>query len=153
MVLMRNCLEHAMYGVHFHRHPEHIEVWSHRGDGAKKKKAVRKIFKPSELIRGITALNNAIGERANRLYEDTIDMGAHPNEIGFFGRLSIVDLPNGNRQMQVKYLQGGEVAQLNALKTCALIGVCTLESFWLVYRERFIILGVKANIDALKENL
>lgn len=154
MVLMRSCLEHAMYGVHFHRYPALIEVWAHRGDGEKQKKAVRKNFKPTEMLDGIAALNNAIGERARSLYERTIDMGAHPNEVGFFGRLNIADAPSGEGKLfQVKYLQGGEPAHLHALQTAAQIGVCTLECFWLVYRDRYEILGVKADIDALKVGL
>jgi hypothetical protein len=154
MVLMRSCLEYAMYGVNFHRQPELIQVWAHRGDGEKQKKAVRKSFKPTEMLDGITAVNNAIGLRAKDLYERTIDMGAHPNEVGFFGRLSITDAPSaGGKLFQVKYLQGGEPAQLHALKTAAQIGVCTLECFWLTYRERYDILGVKADIDALKAGL
>ncbi len=154
MVLMRSCLEYAMYGVHFHRRPKLIEVWAHRGDGEKQKKAVRKNFKLTEMLDGIAALNNAIGPRAKELYERTIDMGAHPNEVGFFGRLSITDGTSaGDKLFQVKYLQGGEPAQLHALKTAAQTGVCTLECFWLIYRERYDIMGVKADIDALKAGL
>ncbi|MEK7153372.1 MAG: hypothetical protein AAB834_05460, partial [Patescibacteria group bacterium] len=116
--------------------------------------AVRKHFKNLEMIAGITALNNAIGPRVANLYEITIDMGAHPNEVGFFGRLKISDGPNaGDKLFEIKYLQGGELAQLSALKTAAQIGVCTLECFWLVYRERFDIVGVKADIDGLKAGL
>jgi hypothetical protein len=154
MVLMRSCLEYAMYGVHFHRHQELIEIWAHRGDGHEQKKAVRKHFKTFEMLDGITAINNAIGGRAKHLYELTIDMGAHPNEVGFFGRLSITDAPGDDGKLfQVKYLQGGEPAQLHALKTAAQIGVCTLECFWLIYRQRYDILSVKASIDALKPGL
>ena len=137
MVLMRSCLEYAMYGVHFHRNPELIEVWAHRGDGEVQKKVVRKNFKTIEMLDGITSINNAIGSRAKHLYELTIDMGAHPNEVGFFGRLSITDAPDPSGKLfQVKYLQGGEPAQPHAMKAVGQVGVCTLECFWLVYRER-----------------
>lgn len=50
MVLLRNCLEYALYGVQFHRHPELIEVWSHRGDGDAARKAVKKRFKNIEMM-------------------------------------------------------------------------------------------------------
>lgn len=154
MLLMRSCLEYAMYGIHFRRHPELIEVWAHRGDGEKQRKAVRKHFKSTEMLDGISALNNAIGPRAKLLYERTIDMGAHPNEVGFFGRLEITDAPDGGGKLfKVKYLQGGDAAHMQALKTAAQVGVCTLECFWLLYRERFDILGVGAGIEALKPGL
>ena len=154
MLLMRSCLEYAMYGIHFRRNPHLVEVWAHRGDGEKQRKAVRKHFKSTEMLDGISALNNAIDPRTKALYERTIDMGAHPNEAGFFGRLEITDSPEGGGKMfQVKYLQGGDLAHMQALKTAAQTGVCTLECFWLLYRERFDILGVKAGIDALKQGL
>lgn len=154
MTLARSCLEYAMYGTHFHRRPELIEVWAHRSDGEPQKKAVRKNFKSHEMLGGIAALNNAIGQRANELYEKTIDMGAHPNELGFFGRFSVSDAPNTDGKLfQVKYLQGGEPAHHLALKSVAQIGVCTLECFWLIYPERFNILGIKVEIDMLKNGL
>jgi len=83
----------------------------------------------------------------------TIDMGAHPNELGFYGRLDVQELPNGNRQFNVRYLQGGNTTHLAVLKNACQIGVCILECFWLVYRERFDIMGVKATIDELKQGL
>lgn len=153
MVLLRSCLEYALYGVQFHRHPELIEVWSHRGDGDAQRKTVRKSFKNNEMMDGIAALNKAVGERFKHLYEVTIDMGAHPNELGFFGRLDIQELPNGNRQFNVRYLQGGNATHLAVLRNACQIGVCTLECFWLVYRERFDIMGVKATVDELKQGL
>ena len=153
MVLLRSCLEYALYGVQFHRRPELIEVWSRRGDGDAQRKAVKKNFKNNEMMNGIAALNNAIGERFKHFYELTIDMGAHPNELGFYGRLNIQELPNGNRQFNVRYLQGGNATHLAVLKNACQIGVCTLECFWLVYRERFDIMGVKATVDELKQGL
>lgn len=153
MVLLRSCLEYALYGVQFHRRPELIEVWSRRGDGNEQRKAVKKNFKNHEMMAGVTALNNAIGERFKHLYELAIDMGAHPNELGFFGRLSIQELQNGKRMFNVRYLQGGDAMHLAVLKNACQIGVCTLECFWLLYQERFEITGVKATLDELKQGL
>jgi hypothetical protein len=109
MVLLRSCVEYAMYGIRFHRHPDLIQVWAHRGDGDQEKTAVRNSFRTSDLLADAMALSNAVGDRLRRLYELTIDMGAHPNEVGFFGRLEIDDVPVG-KQFKVKYLHGGEPA-------------------------------------------
>lgn len=154
MVLLRNCLEHAMYGIHFHRKPELIEVWSMRGDGDKQRKAVKKHFKPTEMLDGLIALNNAVGGRCKHLYELTIDMGAHPNEVGFYGRLAIEDVPGTkDKSFKIRYLVGGDASHLATLRSACQIGVCVLECFWLVYRQRFDILQITPQIEALKQGL
>jgi hypothetical protein len=154
MVLIRSCLEHAIYGIHFHRHPELIEIWAHRGDGEKERKAVKKAFQLKEMLDGLLAMNNAIGDRCRKLYDVSIDMGAHPNEVGFFGRLGMSSVPGTkDKKFEVKYLQGGGVVHLAALKTTCQAGVCTLECFWLIYRTRYDILQVTPQIEAIKAGL
>lgn len=154
MVLLRSSLEYAMYGVHFHRKPQLIEVWSKRGDGDAQRKAVRKAFKASEMLDGISALNNAVGARCKFLYERTIDMGAHPNEVGFYGRLEIEDVPGTNdKRLKIKYLVGGGASHLSTLKNACQVGVCVLECFQIVYRHKFDILQISATIDGLKGDL
>ncbi|RQP98879.1 hypothetical protein [Burkholderia stagnalis] len=152
-VLMRSCLEYALYAVHFHRHPESFEVWARRGEGEPQRKAVRRAFRPHEMLDGVVALHNAIGARAKHLYEFSIDMGAHPNETGIFGRLRLEQRPDGERELQTRYLHPGDVAIRATLKAAAQVGVCTLECFWLIYRERFDIMGIKEAIDAHKPGL
>ena len=152
-VLMRSSIEYAMYAVHFFRKPELFEVWAKRGDGQAERKAVRKAFKPVEMIAGVAALHDAIGERVQRNYDLTIDMGAHPNEIGFFGRLKIDEVAPGSKRLAVQYLHGNPLAYLSTMKAAAQVGICTLECFWLIYRERFEIMGLKATIDGLKNGL
>lgn len=154
MVLLRSCLEYAVYAVHFHRKPELSEVWAHRGDGANERKAVRKAFVMKEMLDGVIALSNEVGERCRILYELTIDMGAHPNELGFFGRLNIQDVPGSqDKRFEIKYLQGGDIAHLSALTTVCRASVCTLECFWLIYRIRYDLLEVSPKIEAIKIGL
>lgn len=154
MVLLRSCLEYALYGVHLHRKPDLVAVWSVRGNGDKERKAVKKAFKVVDMMDGVTALNNAIGDRLKHLYELTIDMGAHPNELGFYGRLEISDVPGTqDKKFSIKYLDGGGQAHLTTLKNACQVGVCVLECFWLIYRQRFDILQIKHQIDDLKPGL
>ncbi|MFK4448499.1 hypothetical protein ABH944_008533 [Caballeronia udeis] len=151
--LVRSCLECALYAVHFHRKPELFEVWARRGEGERQRRAVRNAFRANHLLDGVTALNNAVGERAKHLYEFAIDMGAHPNETGIFARAAFVNRPDGQRELQIRYLNPNPVALTATLKTTAQTGVCTLECFWLIFRERFEIMGLKDAIDALKAGL
>ena len=152
-VLMRSCLEYALYAGHFHRDPKLFDIWAHRTDGEKQRKEVRDNFKIGEMLGGMTAMSNAIGPRAKQLYEQAIDMGAHPNETGFFGRLAIKDLENGKAQILVKYLDDAPLAYLSTMKAAAQVGVCCLECFWLIFRERFDLTGMAERIEGLKKGL
>lgn len=154
MVLLRSCLEYGMYAVHFHRKPELITVWAHRTDGEKERKAVKKHFKPPEMLDGIDALSNRVGPIMRSLYEQTIDFGAHPNETGFFGRLSVEDIEGTtNKKVRVKYLSGGDLSHKNSLVLACRAGVAVLDCFILIFRTRFDILQLTTKIDALKPGL
>ena len=79
---------------------------------------------------------------------------SYPLAVAQTEPLDITDAPDsGGKLFKVKYLQGGDAAHMQALKTATQVGVCTLECFWLLYRERFDILGVGAGIEALKPGL
>jgi hypothetical protein len=105
------------------------------------------------LLDGVTALNNAVGARAKYLFEFTIDMGAHPNETGIFGRVELTTRDDGQRELRISYLNRGPVAHTATLKTATRTGVCALECFGPIFRERFAIMGLKGIIDGLKTGL
>ncbi|QCP54500.1 hypothetical protein FAZ95_37020 [Trinickia violacea] len=151
--LLRRCLEGALYAVHFHRKPELFEVWARRGEGLKQRRAVRNAFQTRDLLTGVRALNQAIGARAEHLYELSIDMGAHPNETGIFGRLELAKREDGRLELRTKYLNDDLLPVIATLKTAAQTGVCTLECFWLICRERFAIMGLQNTIEELKTGL
>ena len=47
----------------------------------------------------------------------------------------------------MKYFQGGDTAQLHALKTACHVGVCAMECFRLIWTERFDIVGLTASME------
>lgn len=151
--LLRSALEYALYAVHFHRTPGSFEVWARRGEGAAECQAVRDQFRMGQMLAGVGRLNNAVGDRAKHLYEFAIDMGAHPNETGIFGRAELVEQPDGHHELQLRYLNPHGAAFEATLKVAAQTGVCILECFQQVFRERFAIVGLDQRIDALKPGL
>ena len=100
----------------------------------------------------INAANRHAGKRFEALYQDTIDFGAHPNELSVTGHIEIVDV-EGVRQMRSIYLHGGDVAQAAALKTTVTCGVISLELMQCVYSARFELLGINALFSHLKRGL
>ena len=101
------------------------------------------------MLDGVEALNKQVGEK-----ELTIDLGAHPNETGFFGRLSMKDGDTStNKRVLLKYLAGGDIAHIAALKYACQVGVAVLDCYIQMFRTRFDILQMTAKIDALKRGL
>jgi hypothetical protein len=114
---------------------------------------VRRDFRAKVLLDGVRALSNAVGKRVKNLYEFTIDMGAHPNETEIFGRTAFVTGTNGLTELQTRYLNPNTPAFAATLKTSSQTGVCVLECFQLVFRERFAIVGLDRRIDGHKPGL
>ena len=153
MVLLRSSLEYALYAVHIFRNPELAAVWAKRGDGDDERRAVRNSFKPGEMMAALTVFDPQVGNRFKRFYEITIDMGAHPNEIGFFGRIEMQTKLDGTKLMVMKYLSGGDANHVSAMMTACRVGVIVLETFRLIYRERFDEQQITQQIGQLKLGL
>lgn len=147
--LIRSCLEYALVGTYMHKHPGLVEVWMKRGESPGNREAVRKAFKTNAMLTNLKGMNNAVAERVSNLYELSIDYGAHPNEQGFFGRLTMDKQDNGYVHFQVVMSGNTKLVPL-ILENAAQSGIIALEAFRLIYKERFDIMGLSAQMDALK---
>lgn len=150
--LIRSCLEYVLVGTYMHKHPGLVEVWMKRGESPENRKAVRKAFKTAEMLANLKSMNNAVAERVSNLYELSIDYGAHPNEQGFFGRLTMDSRDNGDVHFRI-IMSGNSNLVPMILKNAAQSGIIALEGFRLIYKERFDIMGLGAQMDALKPGL
>jgi hypothetical protein len=151
-MVLRGCLENALYGLYVTRNSSSQETWLRRHDDEESKKKVRKEFKISNLLDLLEKNDKNLHGIADELYERTIDYGGHPNERAFFS----VAKKSGDEHkptIQSAYLIGNEPALQLCLKSCAQIGLCSLSIFQLIYRERFDILGLSDEMKAVKRGL
>lgn len=151
-VLLRSCLENALYGLYLARNPDSRETWLRRHDDADAKQRVRDEFKIGTLLTLAAAIDATEGAVARVLYERTIDSGAHPNELALTQTLKI----NKNAdhiEFKSNYLDNDSVALRSVLKTTAQVGACTLSLFRAVYPERFNILGLTDLLRHVKVGL
>lgn len=152
-LLLRGCLENAIYGFYIDRHPELRETWLRRHDDAEAMKLVRKEFQIGPILSSVEAAHSNTGAIARTLYDRTIDYGAHPNERALSQVLGM-NRGEGEVRFEVRYLmKGKDVAFGLALKTCAQVGVCGLDLFYLVYPQRFDILAITDDLQQLKRDL
>ncbi len=151
-MVMRGCLENALYGLFLFRNPELAEVWLKRHDDKASKARVREEFKIWRMLDLLEAMDRRIGSVARTLYERTIDFGAHPNERALTSNLRLTT-EGTTRRFDLRYLTEDSTALRLCLKTNAQVGVTALHIFSLIYPERFAILGISEALVRLREDL
>jgi hypothetical protein len=89
---------------------------------------------------------------ANTLYERTIDSGAHPNERALLENMRRTET-NDVVRFELLYVTADMSAIRAVMRTTAQVGVCALDIFRLIYRERMEITGLRRIVDAVKRDL
>ena len=90
--------------------------------------------------------------QVHRLYERTIDYGAHPNQLGLFtGMRSIADV--GETTYLPSILTGEALPIALTLQTATGVGVGSLKIFRLVFPTRFELLGLDLRIEELAKEV
>lgn len=149
---IRSCLEYAGYALHIHKNADLGEKWLKRHDDESTMKAVKSEFTVSNIRTTIGKANQQAAKVFEELYQRAIDFGAHPNERSVTSNLAIKE-QEGRKELQQIYLHGDSLALDHGLKTTAQTGVCALEILREVFPERFELLGIQAELLALRKGL
>ena len=149
---VRAVLEYAGYALHIHKNPWCEELWTRRHDDDDALRAVRREFHMSKVAATIAASNSHTSGVFDHLYQRTIDFGAHPNERAVSGNLAVREFED-RKEIQQSYLHGDSPQLDHILKTSAQAGVCALEIFSDVFKQRFDLLGVSVELPKLRIKL
>lgn len=147
--VMRLCLEHAAYGFYIGGDEERWKRWMNRNDSVANKKVVRDEFQHGKIKGYIAGHAKKLGERFEKLYDRLIDFGAHPNEQGF-SLNSAIRKDGGNVHFDTIYLQGDGLPLDLALKTLGQVGLWVLFVMQPIYKERYELLGIRAELDEVR---
>jgi hypothetical protein len=150
-MVLRGCLENALYGLYLSKHPESCEKWLCRHDSEDAYRRVKQEFQIRRLQDFLAEIDNNLYQATNSLYNRTIDYGAHPNERALTSNLRRTE-KNNCITFDLNYLTGNSLGLRLCLKSTAQIGVCSLYIFRHVYFERYDILGIAAKLDKLKKS-
>jgi hypothetical protein len=150
-MVIRGCLENALYGLYFHRNPNSIETWLSRTDSSKAKKRVRNEFTARAMLSCLESVDPDTHRVADYLYQRTIEFGAHPNKDAVLSVLTKSDDTDAVH-FQLRYLAAGAPMAL-AMKTTAQVGVCSLHIFQHVFKERFEIMQLTDRLRRLESGL
>lgn len=149
-MVMRGCLENALYAFYLSENPEKIDLWFSRHDQDEQLRRqnlreIKKAFRPSDFIIGLESVDRENGAAARSLYESLIDMGAHPNMMGFYSATELSDVVDGKR-LDFHYCSVNNLAQEVTFKTNLQVGICSLKIFERIWRLRFEISGLSDRI-------
>jgi hypothetical protein len=151
-VICRAMLEFAAYAVHIHRNPDLGTVWLNRHVDVASLKTQKRAFEHVKVVESVRAANRHAGDRFEVLYQRTIDMGGHPNELSVTANTKMLEEPD--KRTMVAILQHGDGVELDvALKTVAQCILVSLEMLQIVFNARFELLGVNAAMFDLKKGL
>ncbi len=150
--MIRVTLEYAGYALHMVKNCDLENVWLRRHDDEATLKVAKTAFLVSEVRKSIERANRKAAEVFDHLYQQAIDMGAHPNERAVTGNMDIVSAGSDEEWRQI-YLHRPGLQLDYALKVTARAGVCALEVLQEAFGPRFELLGVRYKILDLRKGL
>jgi hypothetical protein len=145
--LLRACIEHALYAFAMYKDASLVEVWLKRHESPEALKDVKRKFQRRTLIETFGAAHSSDGEILGKLYEHTIDWGAHPNVLGIAQGVEYSQTEE-QHEFITNYLDGGSQAHVAALKDVVRIGVIVMRVFCHIFGRRCQLLAL--DVDLLK---
>jgi len=151
-MVLRGCLESALYGFFVAKDPTAKKVWLNRNENELTLRLMKKTFRVGAIYSLLKNTEVRVYNAIHELYDRTIAYGAHPNPNGVFGTLEVRE-DEQDIHFQMNYLTNDPVQLRLALKTTAQIGVGALLLFRYVFPERFEITGLYNELKELAKDL
>ena len=149
-MVMRGCLEFALYGNYIDSTPTAWKIWSGRGaDEAARKLCVR-TFSGKNLFDTLRARDAQLGEIAGALYERAIEFGAHPNEMAVGSTMEMTEGRDGGLTFAYSFMSGDGMPLRLCIKSLTQTGLIVLDIFALVFPKRSTAAGVQEAIAPIK---
>ncbi len=151
-MILRGCLESALYGFFIAKDPTAKKAWVDRHETEQTLRLMKNTFKIGSIFSLLKKTDDKVYEAIQELYDRTIDYGAHPNPNGVLSTLQVQE-NDEDVHFQLKYLTNDPVQLQLALKTTAQVGVGALMLFRYVYPERFAITGLYDELKQIAKDL
>jgi hypothetical protein len=149
-MLLRGCLESALYGLYVAGDIGRQETWLRRHEDATSRRNVQREFTVSNVMGNLRLVDARTHGVAAALYERTIDLGGHPNERAVSTQVETISTDAGI-EVTARQFQCGDVPHRLSLKSAVQVGICGLDILFHVFRERYRILGIDLRLDQLRQ--
>lgn len=150
--VLRVAIEHAWYALHITRDPAppaRAHLWWDRGDSPGATQACKDEFTVGNVRRTHEALDAPTSAAMHRLYEDTINLGGHPNQAGVLLGLGIGDRDEDTVTIRVGFLHPHPVMIISALKSAIDVAIGLAKIVGLIYPDRFRIANLDEEVNRL----
>jgi hypothetical protein len=148
-MVLRSCLESALYGLYVAGNTDRQEVWLRRHDDDVSLRRVRNEFTIRNILNHLQSIDSKTHGIAQKLYDRTIDYGGHPNERAVNAQIKTES--NGSHvKFTAEYFLCGDLPHQLSLKSSAQVGICSLDVFYNVFRDRYRILGIDARLERVR---
>jgi hypothetical protein len=145
--VMRSCLEYAGYSLVIFDDPTASVVFASRHVDDASMKAQKVKFTVAEVKRTISKYDKKLCEVFDDMYNRSINFGGHPNPHGAF---SMMELDEASKTIFTYAITTDPKVILHAFKSVAQVGLTALFILQHVFKAKFELLGVRADMDALR---
>ncbi|WP_101757335.1 hypothetical protein [Oceanicoccus sp. KOV_DT_Chl] len=149
--VMRQAIEYALYANHMVKRPQSVQIWLDRPNSPKDTNKCRSEFSHGNVMKSVK--NKKLNEITRQLYGRCIDYGAHPNEASVFSSMMIDRSEKGKAHLKQTYLTCEGQIMAFTVKTAKTVGVCVLDIFLTIWKERFQIVGIDEKLNKHKSVL
>ena len=151
-ILIRGCLEAALYALHAEAGPVNKEAWLNRDKDDESRKHSKRRFKQVGVEATLKARSEWLHDTMQKLYDYTIDKGAHPNKRSITDGLRLeADAEKGI--MSIQYVIGDSDEIAEAFKAISAIGLCALYILQLARPDYFKQFGIDIIIDEMTDSI
>jgi hypothetical protein len=148
-VMQRSVLEYAGYCLTIFERPELNRTFVLRHRGTDEMKEQKEAFKISAVKEAIRRFDAKLADVFDENYQHSIDFGGHPNPHASFSA-ALIEESDGEKSMMVLPISGEPKVIVFAMQRTAQVGLTALCILQHVFKAKFELLGIRQEIDALK---
>jgi hypothetical protein len=147
--VLRSAVEYSVIAMYFKHHPKVASLWLKRHESEKTRAKVRNELRTGQVFRFVKEQHPRLGGELKRLYEASIDDGAHPNVAGVVKGLNVIeDLKDVT--INTNFLTDEEPLIEFCLYMTSSVGVTVLEMGSVIFKERAKVLSLDTTVLKLR---
>jgi hypothetical protein len=153
MAVLRVAIEQGWYALHIASDPApptRARIWWNRDDSPQATQACKNEFTVAKVRGTHEALDPVTAAIVQRLYNDTITYGAHPNSSGIALGLSVEQLDAETATIRVGILNPIPMTMVSTIKAAVDVAMGLTMTVSLIYRDAFKRAGLGRDFNALR---
>lgn len=147
--VLRSAVEYSATAMYFRHHPKIASLWLKRHESEKTRAKVRNELRIGQVLRFVKEQHPRLGGELRRLYEASIDDGAHPNVAGVAKGLNVIEDVK-DVTINTNFLTDEEPLIEFCLYVTSSVGVTVLEMGSMIFKERAAVLSLDATVLKLR---